>query len=163
MLTSFHPLPKALMPLLFVLLWSTGFIGAKFGLPYVEPLTFLCTRYLLVIVLMAALAFISRAPWPRSAAQYVHIGITGVLVHGIYLGGVFIAISHGLPAGVTSLVVGLQPLLTALGAGDLSQHFLAEALERHARPTSGRSRQAFEQLVALALRDGASTDGLPPR
>ncbi|MCB1900709.1 DMT family transporter [Cognatazoarcus halotolerans] len=105
------------MPLLFVLLWSTGFIGAKFGLPYVEPLTFLCTRYLLVIVLMAALAFISRAPWPRSAAQYVHIGITGVLVHGIYLGGVFIAISHGLPAGVTSLVVGLQPLLTALGAG----------------------------------------------
>ncbi len=117
MLTSFHPLPKALMPLLFVLLWSTGFIGAKFGLPYVEPLTFLCTRYLLVIVLMAALAFISRAPWPRSAAQYVHIGITGVLVHGIYLGGVFIAISHGLPAGVTSLVVGLQPLLTALGAG----------------------------------------------
>ena len=117
LVTSSLRAPTALMPLLFVLLWSTGFIGAKFGLPYVEPLTFLSTRYLLVIGLMTALALATRAPWPRSAGQWLHIGVTGLLVHGVYLGGVFIAISHGLPAGITSLVVGLQPLLTALGAG----------------------------------------------
>lgn len=74
--TSSLRAPTALMPLLFVLLWSTGFIGAKFGLPYVEPLTFLSTRYLLVIGLMTALALATRAPWPRSAGQWLHIGVT---------------------------------------------------------------------------------------
>lgn len=104
-------------PLLFVLLWSTGFIGAKFGLPHAEPLTFLLIRYLLVLSLMTLLALAMRAPWPRSARQWLHIGVTGLLVHGVYLGGVFMAISKGLPAGVASLVVGIQPLLTAVGAG----------------------------------------------
>ncbi|QDF95729.1 EamA family transporter [Azoarcus sp. DD4] len=110
---------QRLMPLLFVLLWSTGFIGAKFGLPYAEPLTFLCARYVLVVLLMTAVVFAMRAPWPRSAREVAHIGITGVLVHALYLGGVFVAIHRGLPAGVTALVVGMQPLLTALGAGFL--------------------------------------------
>lgn len=106
-----------LAPPLFVLLWSTGFIGAKFGLPHAGPLSFLLLRYLLVIGLMTPLALASGAPWPRDVRKVVHIGISGLLVHGIYLGGVFIAISRGLPAGVTSLVVGLQPLFTAFGAG----------------------------------------------
>lgn len=110
---------QRLMPLLFVVLWSTGFIGAKFGLPYAEPLTFLSTRYVLVVVLMAAVALATRAPWPRSAREAAHVALTGVLVHAIYLGGVFMAIHRGLPAGVTALVVGMQPLLTALGAGML--------------------------------------------
>ncbi|MDD3353022.1 DMT family transporter [Zoogloea sp.] len=104
-------------PLLFVLLWSTGFIGAKYGLPYAEPLSFLSSRYVLVIGLMGLLALATRAPWPRAPRQWLHIGITGLLVHGVYLGGVFTAIHQGLPAGLTALVVGLQPLLTALGAG----------------------------------------------
>ncbi|CAL93190.1 DMT family transporter [Azoarcus olearius] len=110
---------QRLMPLLFVVLWSTGFIGAKFGLPYAEPLTFLSTRYVLVVVLMAAVALATRAPWPRSPRETAHVALTGVLVHAIYLGGVFMAIHRGLPAGVTALVVGMQPLLTALGAGML--------------------------------------------
>lgn len=105
------------LPLLFVLLWSTGFIGAKFGLPYAEPLTFLLIRYVLIITLMGGLAWLARAPWPQEARGWFHIGMTGLLVHALYLGGVFTAIKHGLPAGVTSLVVGMQPLLTALGAG----------------------------------------------
>ncbi|MFN3986698.1 MAG: DMT family transporter [Rhodocyclaceae bacterium] len=105
------------MPFLFVLLWSTGFLGAKFGLPYAEPLTFLSIRYALVIALMACVALAMRAPWPRDWRQVVHIGVTGVLVHAIYLGGVFVAIHQGLPAGLAALVVGMQPLLTALGAG----------------------------------------------
>ena len=107
----------ALYPLLFVALWSTGFIGAKFGLPDAEPLTFLTLRYAIVLVLMGALVWYQRAVWPRTMREWLHIGVSGVLVHGVYLGGVFIAIGHGLPAGVTAIVVGLQPVLTALGAG----------------------------------------------
>ena len=104
-------------PFLFVFLWSTGFIGAKYGLPYAEPLSFLLIRYGFVIALMTAIALATRAPWPKDPKQWVHIGVSGVLVHAVYLGGVFVAIKHGLPAGVTALVVGMQPLLTALGAG----------------------------------------------
>lgn len=104
-------------PFLFVFLWSTGFIGARFGLPYAEPLTFLFLRYVLVITLMLALALLSKAPWPRERRHWLHIAVSGVLVHGCYLGGVFMAISHGLPAGITALVVGMQPLLTACCAG----------------------------------------------
>ena len=104
-------------PFLFVFLWSTGFIGAKYGLPYAEPLSFLLTRYGFVISLMTAIALATRAPWPKEPKQWLHIGVSGVLVHAIYLGGVFVAIKHGLPAGITALVVGMQPLLTAFGAG----------------------------------------------
>ena len=108
---------QRIYPLLFVFLWSTGFIGAKYGLPYAEPLSFLFVRYLAVIALMTAIALLTRAPWPKAPMQWVHIGVSGLLVHAVYLGGVFIAIKQGLPAGVTALVVGMQPLLTALGAG----------------------------------------------
>lgn len=111
------PSLPALLPLLFVFLWSTGFIGAKLGLPYADPLTFLLARYVLALGLMTAFALATRAPWPRDGRQIFHIGVSGVLVHAFYLGGVFIAIKHGLPAGVTALLVGMQPLLTACGAG----------------------------------------------
>lgn len=106
-----------LAPYLFVVLWATGFIGAKYGLPHAGPLTFLLVRYLLVIALMTVIALATRAPWPRDARQWLHIGVAGLLIHAVYLGGVFSAIGLGLPAGVTSLVVGIQPLLTAVGAG----------------------------------------------
>jgi len=106
-----------LAPFLFVFLWSTGFIGAKYGLPYADALSFLLVRYFLVIGLMTVLALATRAPWPSDPRRWFHIGVSGVLVHAFYLGGVFVAIGHGLPAGVTALVVGMQPLLTAFGAG----------------------------------------------
>ena len=108
---------QRLYPLLFVFLWSTGFIGAKYGLPYAEPLSFLLTRYGLVIALMLLIALATRAPWPERRSDWLHIGVSGILVHAIYLGGVFVAIKHGLSAGVTALVVGMQPLLTGLGSG----------------------------------------------
>ena len=104
-------------PFVFVVLWSTGFIGARLGLPHTEPLTFLLIRYLAVIVLMTLVALAMRAPWPARWRDWVHMGVAGLLLHGAYLGGVFIAISQGLPAGVAALVVGVQPLLTAIGAG----------------------------------------------
>ena len=110
-------LPMAAMPAVFVLLWSTGFIGAKYGLPYAEPFTFLVLRFAAVILLLAAVAVITRAPWPRDPRLVGHLAMSGILVHGCYLGGVFAAISQGLPSGLVALIVGLQPLLTALVAG----------------------------------------------
>ncbi len=107
---------KRIYPFLFVFLWSTGFIGARLGLPFSEPLSFLLVRYLCVIVLMLTIAALSGAPWPKDSRQWWHISVSGVLIHAIYLGGVFMAIKQGLPAGVTALVVGMQPLLTAIGA-----------------------------------------------
>ena len=84
-----------------------------------EPLTFLALRFAIVIVLMLAVVAVAHAPWPPSGRAWLHIGVSGLLVHGVYLGGVFMAIGHGLPSGITALVVGLQPLLTALVAGAL--------------------------------------------
>jgi drug/metabolite transporter (DMT)-like permease len=107
----------SLAPLLFVLLWSTGFIGARAGLPHAEPLTFLSLRYGLVIALMIPVALATGAAWPRGWRQAMHIAITGLLVHGVYLGGVYISMNRGLPVALAALVVGMQPLLTALGAG----------------------------------------------
>ncbi len=117
MTTSKLPAIASVAPLLFVVLWSTGFIGAKLGLPDCEPLTLLSLRYGAVLVLMGAIALATRAPWPAAPAQWLHIGVSGLLIHAVYLGGVFTSIRLGLPAGVTALVVGLQPVLTALGAG----------------------------------------------
>ncbi|NSL55832.1 DMT family transporter [Uliginosibacterium aquaticum] len=111
-------LERLLAPV-FVLLWSTGFIGAKFGLPYADALHFLSARYVLVIVFMGLAALIFRAPWPRDPRRVLHIAVAGVLIQATYLGGVFVAIQQGLPAALTSLIVGLQPILTALAAGIL--------------------------------------------
>ncbi|MEZ5614776.1 MAG: DMT family transporter [Rhodocyclaceae bacterium] len=103
----------AIAPGLFVLLWSTGFIGAKFGLPYAEPLTFLLVRFACVIALLGFLALVLRRPWPHRPTQWFHIAVAGVLLHGGYLSGVFLAIHGGMPTGVVALIVGIQPLLTA--------------------------------------------------
>ncbi len=112
----------ALAPLLFVLLWSTGFIGAKLGLPYAEPFSFLWVRMVLVVGLLLLLAWWLRSPWPRGWALNLHLGVSGLLLHAGYLGGVFFAISRGMPAGLSALIVGLQPILTAI----LAQYLLRE-------------------------------------
>ncbi|MEG3618484.1 DMT family transporter [Magnetovibrio sp. PR-2] len=106
----------AAMPGVFVLLWSTGFVGAKLGLPYAEPFTFLFLRYFALVVILVLVAFAFRAPWPKGIATWWHVGVVGVTVHGGYLGGVFYSIYAGLPTSVTAIIVGLQPLLSAVGA-----------------------------------------------
>ena len=146
------PLLTRLTPLLFVLLWSTGFIGAKYGLPYAEPLSFLTARYVLVIGLMSLLALAMRAPWPASPREALHIGVTGLLVQALYLGGVFMSIHRGLPAGISALVVGMQPLLTAALAGAL----LGERVS--ARQWAGLAL-GFGG-VALVVGSKASVDGV---
>lgn len=102
------------MPVVFVLIWSTGFIVAKFGLPFAPPLTFLAMRYFLSIVCFLVWIVLSRATWPRGTRQWLHLGATGVLMHAGYLGGVWVAVKGGMGSGLTALVVGLQPVLTAL-------------------------------------------------
>jgi drug/metabolite transporter (DMT)-like permease len=99
-------------PALFVVLWSTGFISAKFGLPYAGPLTYLLLRFALVARLMSGLALALRSPWPVRRATWMHLVVIGFLIHGLYLGGVFVAISRGMPAGTASMLVGIQPILT---------------------------------------------------
>ena len=110
---------SALAPGLFVLLWSTGFIGAKLGVPYAEPFTFLSLRFALVLALMVPLAFMLHAKWPGTLRETGHIAVAGALIQGGYLGGCFAAVYHGMPAGVIALIVGLQPIVTAFAAAPL--------------------------------------------
>jgi drug/metabolite transporter (DMT)-like permease len=105
-------------PGVFVVLWASGFIGAKFGLPYTEPMTFLTIRMGGVALLIVLVIVLTRPPWPSRAA-IAHSAVTGLCVHGLYLGGVFVSIDQRLPAGLVALVVGLQPLLTATLANRL--------------------------------------------
>jgi drug/metabolite transporter (DMT)-like permease len=105
------------VPALFVVLWSTGFIGAKLGLPYAGPLTFLALRFWLAAALLALLALTTRAPWPRRKAEVRRYAVAGLLVHALYLGGVFVGISLGVEAGVSAMIVSVQPLLVAAFAG----------------------------------------------
>lgn len=102
----------ALAPSLFVVLWSTGFIAAKYGLPYAPPLTFLLYRFVAVAVLMALVCLVTGARWPSRRTEYLNVAIAAWLVHGLYLGGVFVALSKGLPAGTAAMLVGLQPIVT---------------------------------------------------
>src|SRR3954462_8929194 len=99
-------------PILFVLLWSTGFIGTKYVVNNAEPLTYLAIRMALVVVLMAIIAGIARPKWPDRAG-IAHSIVAGILVHGFYLGGTTIAIAHSIPAGLSALIPGLQPILTS--------------------------------------------------
>ncbi|MDP1953959.1 MAG: DMT family transporter [Polaromonas sp.] len=112
------------MPVVFVLIWSTGFIVAKYGLPYAPPLTFLSIRYALSLLCFVAWIALARVAWPQSRAQWLHLGVTGILIHAGYLGGVWSAIKGGMGSGLSALIVGLQPVLTAVWVsrmGDASQ------------------------------------------
>jgi drug/metabolite transporter (DMT)-like permease len=108
-------------PTLFVLLWSTGFVGAKYGLPYAEPFTFLSARLAGAAAVLAALAVVLRSPGVPSPGQYGRASVAGLLLHAGYLGGVFYGISLGVPAGVSAVVVSLQPVLTAVLAARVLQ------------------------------------------
>lgn len=115
----------AAAPILFVLLWSTGFIGARLGLPYIEPMTFLTLRMALVVAILVGIVLIARVRW-LSSTEVGHSLVAGALVHGLYLGGVFVAIGQGVPAGISALIPGLQPVLTST----VANRFMGEAVTR---------------------------------
>lgn len=114
-----------LAPFAFVVLWSTGYIAASYALPDAEPMTFLATRYALAVLVLAPLALLRRQPWPRRAADYAHSAVTGVSLHCLGLGGVFLAIDRQVEAGVSALIMALQPVLTALFAATVLRERLA--------------------------------------
>lgn len=114
---SAHALFLAAAPLIFAVTWSTGNIFTKYGMPYVEPLTFLALRFAFGTLFLVAVAAAVRAPWPGSAAEAGHVIVAGVLVHGGYLWSVFVAVDEGVAIGTLALIVGLQPLLTATIVG----------------------------------------------
>jgi drug/metabolite transporter (DMT)-like permease len=104
----------AAMPAVFVLIWSTGFIVARYGMPHAPPFTFLLYRYLLSLACLLVWVVIARVRWPRTGLQALHLGVTGVLMHAGYLGGVWAAVKDGMGSGMVALIVGIQPVLTAV-------------------------------------------------
>ncbi len=127
------------MPGLFVLIWSTGFIVARYGMPHAPPLGFLSMRYALSIACFAVWILLARAAWPRDRAQFFHLAVTGVLIHAGYLAGVWSAVRSGIGAGTVALLVGLQPVLTALW------------LSTHAGGARSTTRVPKRQWIGLAL------------
>jgi drug/metabolite transporter (DMT)-like permease len=113
MTTDARGLARA-MPWVFVMIWSTGFVVARLGMPHAPPLGFLAIRYALSVLCFGVWISLVRAAWPRSRRQWAHLAVTGVLMHAGYLGGVWAAVKAGLGAGTVALVVGLQPVLTAI-------------------------------------------------
>lgn len=107
------PAVNTIVPPLFVLLWSTGFLGARYAMPWAEPFTFLGVRFALAFLILGAL-MLALSSKRLSARQIGNAMIAGMLIHGIYLGGVFWSIHNGLPAGISALIAGMQPLVTAL-------------------------------------------------
>jgi drug/metabolite transporter (DMT)-like permease len=104
----------AAMPAVFVLIWSTGFVVARYGMPHAPPLGFLALRYALSVLAFGVWIALVRASWPVGRAQWGHLAVSGVLMHAGYLGGVWAAVKLGLGAGTVALIVGLQPVLTAV-------------------------------------------------
>ncbi|TWO72646.1 DMT family transporter [Caenimonas sedimenti] len=107
------PMVRA-MPIVFVLIWSTGFIVARYGMPHSPPMKFLAMRYALSVACFLVWALLARAAWPKDRRQLAHLAVTGVLMHAGYLGGVWAAVKSGMGAGLAALLVGLQPVLTAI-------------------------------------------------
>ncbi len=110
------------MPVVFVLIWSTGFIVARYGMPNSPPFTFLLWRYVFSVLCFVAWVRWSHVPWPQGRTQWGHLAVTGVLMHAGYLGGVWAAVKVGMGAGLTSLIVGLQPVLTAVWLSSRGGH-----------------------------------------
>ena len=109
----------ACAPALFVILWSSGFIGAKLGVGSAEPFTVLLLRFSVVLVVMLPLALLLRVEWPRNKTEIAHIAAAGLMIQVGYLGGCFSAVYHGMPAGMIALITGLQPILTAFAAAPM--------------------------------------------
>ena len=115
----------AAMPWVFVGVWSTGFVVARLAMPHAPPLSFLCWRYAFSLLAFGLWIAVAGVPWPRERAQWGHLAVSGVLMHAGYLGGVWAAVKAGIPAGTVALIVGLQPLLTALWVSRRGQHRVA--------------------------------------
>ena len=128
------------MPWVFVLIWSTGFIVARFGMPHAPPMSFLALRYALSFVCFLVWIVLARVEWPQGGVQWLHLTVVGVLIHAAYLGVVWSSVKAGIGAGTVALLVGLQPVLTAIWMA------LTASASTQARVSS---RQWFGLLLGL--------------
>jgi drug/metabolite transporter (DMT)-like permease len=110
------------MPAVFVLIWSTGFIVARFGMPHSPPFSFLWFRYLFSIACFGIWILWAKVKWPQNPREWFHLSVTGVLMHAGYLGGVWAAVKAGMGSGLSALIVGLQPVLTAIWLSSHGSH-----------------------------------------
>ena len=146
---------KRFIPASFVVLWATGFIGARYAMPWAEPFTFLAARFVIAALLLAGLMLVLGSK-RATRAEALHATVAGILMHGVYLGAVFWAIHRGMPAGLSALIVGLQPLITAVLAGK----FLGEAiLPRH---WAGLAVGLIGVVIVLWPKLGALGGGVTP-
>ncbi|MEP6564678.1 MAG: EamA family transporter [Mesorhizobium sp.] len=146
---------KRFIPASFVVLWATGFIGARYAMPWAEPFTFLAVRFVLATILLAGLMVVLGSK-RATRTEALHAAVAGILMHGVYLGAVFWAIHRGMPAGLSALIVGLQPLITAVLAG----RFLGEAiLPRH---WAGLAVGLLGVIIVLWPKLGALGGGVTP-
>lgn len=143
------------MPWIFVFIWSTGFIVARYGMAHAPPMSFLALRFALSILCFALWVAWSRPPWPADAAQFAHLGVVGVLMQVAYLGGVWSAVKAGIGAGTVALLVGLQPVLTALWLARRAPSAVPGGLPVDARQWVGLSLGLVGLLLVLWPKLGA--------
>jgi drug/metabolite transporter (DMT)-like permease len=144
-----------LTPALFVVLWATGFVAARLVIPHTDPLVFLILRYALAAAILTAIALAVQAPWPKGPRGWRDGMVAGMLIHGGYLGAVFWAIKHGLPAGISALIAGLQPLVTGMLVGPLLRERVSP------RRWLGIAVGFAGTALVIAPKLGAA-DGFPP-
>jgi len=118
------------MPWVFVLIWSTGFVVARYAMPHSPPLSFLSLRYAISVLCFVLWVWLSGARWPKEPRQWAHLAVSGMLMHAGYLGGVWSAVKLGIGAGTVALLVGLQPVLTAFWLATTAGHGQARAAAR---------------------------------
>lgn len=110
------PTTPLLWPAVFILMWSTGYVAGKLGLPYAGPFTLLFLRFGVAAAVLLAVALATRAPWPRTARQWLHVVVVGLLIQALQFSGLYAGLALGVSAGVSAVIVGLMPVCTALGA-----------------------------------------------
>lgn len=115
-----------LLPTIFIILWSSGYVAGKIGLPYAGPFTLIFLRFSVAALVLLVVALVTHAPWPKTLTEWKHIAVVGVLIQALQFSGLYSGMSMGVSAGVSAVIVGLMPILTTIGA----VHFLGERVSR---------------------------------
>ena len=138
------------MPAVFVLIWSTGFIVARFGMPHSPPFSFLLIRYLLSMACFVPWIVWAKVPWPQNRQQFLHLSVTGILMHAGYLGGVWAAVKTGMGSGLSALIVGIQPVLTAIWLSAVHARTVSAAEPGGVQVSAVTPRQWLGLMLGLA-------------
>ncbi len=142
------------MPGVFVVIWATGYVVARFGMPHAPPLSFLSVRYALSIFCFLIWVALAKAVWPQNRQQWLHLAVTGLLMHAGYLGGVWMAVKAGIGAGLSALIVNFQPVLTALWVAHVSrQQGMGAGVSR--RQWAGLALGFFGLILVMSRKFGA--------